>query len=131
MYHSFRSHPSHSFRSREVLGLVCVDRPFPRFSSRHRKITRRKLALLHRYVRGDCLDVIHGVGGGEGAYIEALVRLKESCGRRDVMRATHIQTIENLELKNDPAILKRYAEKVRTHLFDLSRIGETFSAGLI
>ena len=90
-----------------------------------------KLALLHRYVREDCLDVIHGLGGGEGAYIEAKVRLKESCGRRDVMRAAHIQTIENLELKNDPAIFKRYAEKVRTHLFDLSRIGETFSAGLI
>ena len=75
--------------------------------------------------------MIHGVGGGEGAYIEALVRLKESCGRRDVMRATHIQTIENLEVKNDPAIFKRYAEKVRNHLFDLSRIGETFFAGLI
>lgn len=44
-----------------------------------------KLALLHRYVKGDCLNVIHGLGGGEGAYIEALIRLKQSCGRRDVI----------------------------------------------
>jgi hypothetical protein len=65
-----------------------------------------KLALLHRYVRGDCLDVIHGLGGGEGAYIEALIRLKESCGRRDVMRAAHIQAIEGLELKTIPPSLK-------------------------
>jgi hypothetical protein len=47
------------------------------------------------------------------------------------MRSAHIQAIEGLKLKNDPAIFKRYAEKVRTHLFDLSRIGETSSAGLI
>jgi hypothetical protein len=53
------------------------------------KSPREKLALLHRYVRGDCLDVIYGLGGGEGAYIEALIHIKESCCRLDVMRATH------------------------------------------
>lgn len=47
------------------------------------------------------------------------------------MRAAHLQAIDNLELKNDPVIFKRYAEKVRTHLFDLSRIGEMTSVGLI
>jgi hypothetical protein len=36
-----------------------------------------------------------------------------------------------MELKNDPAAFKRFAEKIRTHLFDLSRIGESSSADLI
>ena len=95
------------------------------------KAPGEKLALLKRHLRGDCLDVVHGLGGGEGAYIEALIRLKKSCGRRDVMRAAHLQAIEKLELKNDPAVFKRYAEKIRTHFFDLSRIGETATADLI
>jgi hypothetical protein len=47
------------------------------------------------------------------------------------MRATHIQAIEKMELKNDPAAFKRFAVKIRTHLFDLSRIGESSSADLI
>ncbi|XP_057380651.2 uncharacterized protein LOC130703047 [Daphnia carinata] len=81
-----------------------------------------KIALLKRYLRGDCLDVIYGLGGGEEAYIEALVRLKQTCGRRDVMRAAHIQAIDRLELKLDPRTFKRYAEKIRPHLFDLTRI---------
>jgi hypothetical protein len=48
-----------------------------------------------------------------------------------VKRAAHLQAIEKLELKNDPAVFKRYAEKIRTHFFDLSRIGETATADLI
>jgi hypothetical protein len=35
------------------------------------------------------LDLVYGLGGGESAYIEALVRLEQTCGRRDVMRAGH------------------------------------------
>lgn len=42
------------------------------------------------------------------------------------MRAAHLQAIEKMELKNDPAAFKRYAEKIQTHLFDLSRIIDTF-----
>ncbi|XP_057378039.1 uncharacterized protein LOC130700052 [Daphnia carinata] len=90
-----------------------------------------KLALLKRSLRGDCVDIVHGLGGGEAAYIEALVRLKQNCGRRDVMRAAHFQAIERLELRNDPSSFKRFSEKIRTHLFDLNRIGETSSADLI
>ncbi|KAI9549791.1 hypothetical protein GHT06_006355 [Daphnia sinensis] len=86
-----------------------------------------KLAVLKRYLRGSCLDVIYGLGGGEPAYMEALTRLKQTCGRRDVMRAAHLQALDQLEIKQDPATFKRFAEKVRTHLFDLSRIGETSS----
>ncbi|XP_045027713.1 uncharacterized protein LOC116922554 [Daphnia magna] len=90
-----------------------------------------KLALLKRHLKGDCSDLVHGLGGGEAAYKEALVRLKQSCGRRDVMRAAHLQAIEKMELKNDPATFKRFAEKIRTHLFDLNRLGEAFAPDLI
>ncbi|KAI9551057.1 hypothetical protein GHT06_007663 [Daphnia sinensis] len=79
-----------------------------------------KLAVLKRYIRGDCLDAIH-----------ALVRLKQSCGRRDAMRSAHIQAINQLDFKQDPTSFKRYAERIRTHFFDLTRIGETAAADLI
>ncbi|XP_057366947.1 uncharacterized protein LOC130687793 [Daphnia carinata] len=95
------------------------------------KSAGEKLALLKRHLRGDCADIVHGLGGGEAAYIEALTRLKQTCGRRDVMRAAHLQAIDKLELKHDPSNFKRYAEKLRTHLFDLSWIGVTSSADLI
>jgi hypothetical protein len=89
------------------------------------------LALLKHYLKGECLDVVYGLGGGESAYKQALVRLKETFGRRDVMRAAHIQAIERLEFKNEPRVFKRFAKRVRTHLFDLSRIGEASSADII
>ncbi len=95
------------------------------------KAPGENLALLKRHLRGDGLDFVHGLGEGEGTYIEALVRLKKSCGRRDVMREPHSQAIENLELKKDPVVFKWCAEKTRTHFFDLSRIGETATADLI
>ncbi|KAK4007059.1 hypothetical protein OUZ56_012215 [Daphnia magna] len=90
-----------------------------------------KLALLKRFLRGDCLDLVYGLGGGESAYVEALVRLKQTCGRRDFMRAAHHQAIQRIEAKQDPASFKRFAERIRTHLFDLSRIGETGTTDLI
>ncbi|XP_045035900.1 uncharacterized protein LOC116931615 [Daphnia magna] len=95
------------------------------------KSAGEKLAILKRHLKGDCLDLVQGLGGGEPAYIEALVRLKQSCGRRDVMRAATLQVIEKVELKNDPATFKRFAERIRTHLFDLSRIGEYNAPDLI
>jgi hypothetical protein len=88
------------------------------------KAPGENLAPLKRHLRGDGLDVDHGLGGGEGAYIEALVRLKKS-------RAAHLQAIEKLKLKKDSVVFKRYAEKIQTHFFDLSRIGETARADLI
>ncbi|XP_045024961.1 uncharacterized protein LOC123469747 [Daphnia magna] len=95
------------------------------------KSAGEKLAILKRHLKGDCLDLVQGLGGGESAYIEALVRLKQSSGRRDVMRAATLQAIEKMELRNDPAIFKRFAERIRTHLFDLSRIGESNAPDLI
>ena len=95
------------------------------------KTAGEKLALLKHYLKGECLDVVYGLGGGESAYKQALVRLKEAYGRRDVMRAAHIAAIERLEFKNEPRVFKRFAEKVRTHLFDLSRIGDASSTDII
>jgi hypothetical protein len=65
------------------------------------------------------------------AYKQALVRLKENYGRRDVLRAAHITAIERLDLKNEPRAFKRIAERVWTHLFDLSRIGAASSTDII
>ncbi|KAK4006379.1 hypothetical protein OUZ56_011532 [Daphnia magna] len=78
------------------------------------KAAGEKFSILKRHLRGDCLDVFYGLGGGEAAYIQALVILKENYSRRDVMRAAHIQALEKLEIhKNDPASFKRYAKKLQ------------------
>ncbi|KZS02491.1 Uncharacterized protein APZ42_000452, partial [Daphnia magna] len=91
-----------------------------------------KLAILKRHLRGDCSDIVYGLGGGETAYVEALCRLKETYGRRDVMRAALIQAVERLDIsKQDPTSFRRFAEKTRTYLFDLHRIGETASVDII
>lgn len=47
------------------------------------------------------------------------------------MRAAHIQALDRLELKIEPGDFKRFAERVRTHLFDLKRIGELSTADVI
>ena len=91
-----------------------------------------KLAILKRSLNGDCLYIVHGFSGGEAAYKEALIRLKQTCGRRDVMRAVHLQALDNLScLKGDTHAFKRFVEKVRAHLFDLTRIGETNHSAVI
>ncbi|KAK4024575.1 hypothetical protein OUZ56_009998 [Daphnia magna] len=62
-----------------------------------------KLAILKRHLRGDCSDIVYGLGGGETAYVEALSRLKETYGRKDAMRAALIQAVERLDIsKQDP-----------------------------
>ena len=90
-----------------------------------------KLAILARSLRGDCRDLVDGLGGGEEAYKEALFRLKESCGRREVIRAIHLRALDQLEQPTDALGFKRFAEKVRTHLFDLCQIGEDFNPDVI
>ena len=96
------------------------------------KLPGEKLAILKNSLKGDCANLVYGLGGGEPAYKEALKRLKDDYGRRDVMRAAHLQALEKLETpKGDPVAFKRYAERVRTHLFDLTRIGETGHADII
>ena len=90
-----------------------------------------KLTILKRNFKGSCQDLVHGLGGGEEAYKEGSLRLKETCRRRDLLRAVHLQIIEKLEPGRNPTTLKRYAEKIRTHLFDLSRLREESNMNLI
>ena len=88
------------------------------------KAPGEKLAILKRNLRGDCLNVVYSLGGGEDAYMEALFRLKQTYGRRDVMRAAHLQAIDRLEIgRQDSISFTRFADKINTHLFDLNRIG--------
>ncbi|KAK4021774.1 hypothetical protein OUZ56_003683 [Daphnia magna] len=56
---------------------------------------------------------------------------RQTCGSQEVMRAPHLQALDQLEIKQDPATLKQFTEKVQIHFFDLSRIGETSTADLI
>ncbi|KZS07326.1 Uncharacterized protein APZ42_028974 [Daphnia magna] len=91
-----------------------------------------KLAILKRYLRGECAGIVHGLGGGETAYLEALTRLKETYGKRDVMRAALILALDKLEMgKQDPNSFRHFADKTRTYLFDLNRIGETATVDII
>ncbi|KZS08408.1 Uncharacterized protein APZ42_027611 [Daphnia magna] len=91
-----------------------------------------KLAILKRHLRKECADMVHGLGGGETAYVEALTRLKETYGRRDVMRTALILALDKLEMgKQDANSFRRFAEKTRTYLFDLNRIGETTTVDII
>jgi len=46
--------------------------------------------LLKKSQRGNCVHVVHGLGGGgDAAYKEALRRLKNEYGNREVMKAAH------------------------------------------
>lgn len=75
---------------------------------------------------------MHGSGGDEEAYRSALWRLKETYGRRDVMSAVHLQALGRLEvLRGNPAEFNWFAERVRGHLIDLSRIGESSQTDII
>uniref|UniRef100_A0A5S6Q9W9 Uncharacterized protein n=1 Tax=Trichuris muris TaxID=70415 RepID=A0A5S6Q9W9_TRIMR len=90
-----------------------------------------KLAVLRSSLKGDCRDLVYGLGGGEDAYKEALRSLKASCGRRDVIRAAHLQDLDRLVPGKSPSQLKRFAERARTHLFDLSRLGEVANMDIV
>ncbi|KAK4013290.1 hypothetical protein OUZ56_025524 [Daphnia magna] len=56
----------------------------------------------------------------------------ENYGRRDVMRAALMQALEKLSIyKQDPSSFRRFSEKTRTFLYDLSRIGESVTVDVI
>ena len=91
-----------------------------------------KLAILTKHLSTDCRIVVYGSAGDEEAYKCALQRLKATYGRRDVMRAVHLQALDRLEVpRNNPAEFCRFAERVRGHLIDLSRIGESGQTDII
>uniref|UniRef100_A0A5S6R0D0 Uncharacterized protein n=1 Tax=Trichuris muris TaxID=70415 RepID=A0A5S6R0D0_TRIMR len=70
-----------------------------------------KLAVLHSSLTGDCRDLVYPLGGGEEAYKEALRCPKASCGRRDVIRAAHLQALDKLDPGKSPSQLKRFTER--------------------
>jgi hypothetical protein len=90
-----------------------------------------KLAILKSRLSGEQLDIVQGLGGGEPAYKSALSRLKQAAGRRDVMRVAHLSELDRMDLGRDPTAFRRFAEKARTHFFDLTRMGETSSSDII
>ena len=90
-----------------------------------------KLAILKKSLKGPCANIVRGNGGGESAYKEALSRLKEYCGSRDVMRAAHLLAIDGLHPRRSPVEFRWFTETIRTHLFDISRIDERPSPDLI
>ena len=90
-----------------------------------------KLAALKSSLRGPELDIVEGLGGGEAAYKSALLRLKAFSGCRDVMRASYVTELNRLEPGRTSMTLRRFAEKVRTYLFELIRIGEPAPAQII
>ncbi|KAI9557306.1 hypothetical protein GHT06_017134 [Daphnia sinensis] len=94
------------------------------------KTPGEKLAILKRNVKGETADLVYGLGGGELSYKESLHRLKGTCGSRAVIRAAHLQALDRVEPPT-PATFRRFAEKVRTHLFNLTWIGEAGHADLI
>jgi len=87
-----------------------------------------KLALLKQSLETEEYEVFANFGGGEGAYKEALFRLKQYFGRRDVIRNAHKAAIDKLMVDKD---LRRFAERIRGHLFALTRIGEVSSSEII
>ncbi len=96
------------------------------------KSPAEKLAILTSHLSDECRVIIYGCGGDEECYKIALQRLKETYGRRDVMRAIHFQTLDNLEApRGNPTEFCRFAERVRGHLIDLTRIGEMGHADII
>lgn len=97
-----------------------------------RKTASEKLAILKNYLKGDLADIVHGHGGGEQGYKEALQRLKSTCGNRTVIHAAHLQALDRMEApRNDPQSFKRFAERVRTHVFNLATIGESGHVDII
>jgi hypothetical protein len=97
-----------------------------------RKTASEKLFILKNYLKGDFADIVHGHGGGESGYKEAFQRLCSTCGNRTVIRSAHLQALDRMDApKNDLQSFKRFAERVRTHLFNLSTIGESGHADII
>jgi len=91
-----------------------------------------KLALFKSHLRGQSLDAVKHLSGGEDAYKEALRRFKRTCGRKDVMRLAHMMAVDRLEFRRgDNDSFVQFAEEIRSHLFELDRLGERDHVSLI
>ena len=92
-----------------------------------------KLGLLKQSVKGDHESFLKALSGGESAYRLALKHLKSACGSRALLQAANIRRLEQLEpaSPDSPSAFYCYAEQVRLHLFDLTRIGEASNSSVI
>ena len=92
-------------------------------------------AILMELLEGECRDHCYGSGGGEAGYKEALYRLKRRYGRRDVLRVAHHRELDKLDPKrgegSSSSQFQRFAERVRIHLFELNRIGDSSNVQII
>ncbi len=87
-----------------------------------RRSPDEKLAILRCHLKGECFDVVAKPGGGVDAYKEALKKLQGTRGRRIVLRTAHLKMLDQLDPgMGEPMALERFPEKVRKHLFELSR----------
>ncbi|KAI9565123.1 hypothetical protein GHT06_008892 [Daphnia sinensis] len=76
------------------------------------KTPSKKLAILKNFLKGDLADIVHGHGGGESGYKEALQLLRSTCGNQTVIRAAHLQALDRTEVpKNDPQFFKRFTKR--------------------
>ena len=81
-----------------------------------------KLAILKHNLKRDCKKLAQGFGVGEPESKEALRRLKQECGQRDVMRIEHLQKLNTLHPgKGDVSSLRKFAEDAKSHLFDFGQ----------
>jgi len=92
-----------------------------------------KFAVLKEKVKDtEAKHLVYGLGGGEDYYKEGLRRLKLRYGNRKIIRSAHVQVLESMEFRGvNAAIFLSTAERARTHLFDLSRVGGTCHSDLI
>lgn len=88
-----------------------------------------KLDLLHWSLKGDARYRVSGLGGGETTYKQALQGLQKAYGRGGMKRASLRAGLKLLP--DDPAKFQRFADRVHTYLFDLSRIQETASQDIV
>ena len=87
-----------------------------------------KIAILERNLVGETRNIVYGLSRRDEAYKQALLCLKQTCGRLDVMRANILNAIDRMNPKNrltDPA------DSLRMYLFDLSRIRMTVNIDLV
>jgi hypothetical protein len=114
--------------------VVQLDRFSPVPRTRHVDVGRwkqsEKLGLLKQSVKGDHESFLKALSGGESAYKLALKNLKSACGSRALLQAANIRRLEQLEA-DSPSAFYCYAEQVRFHLFDLTRIGESSNSSVI
>ena len=91
-----------------------------------------KLAIRKHNLKRDCKKLTQGFGEGEPEYKEALRRLKQECGQRDVLRIGHLPKRNTLHPgKGDAISFRKFAEDAKSHVFDFGRLGGDYLGDVI